>query len=165
MLIRGHHFLYRCRAFVESKRLFKINFHDYLLCFFFPILHSCMCILLIKSLCTSFSDKENRFGSSQKIGSRMYLYEQHSRQSDGRLNNSLSQHCLPRRVFYPPTQKSKMRRILIWHLCVILKTLFARRGVPPGFIQDWQVMSKGQEVLRNPCGSPQRFQKFNIYRL
>lgn len=85
----GRPFSLQMPAFVESKRLFKINFHDYLLCFFFPILHSFMCIL-INSLCTSFSDKENRFSSSQKIGSRTYLYEQHSRQSDGALNNSLS---------------------------------------------------------------------------
>lgn len=85
----GRPFSVQMPAFVESKRLFKINFHDYLLCFFFPILQSFMCIL-INSLCTSFSDKENRFSCSQKIGSRSYLYEQHSRQSGGALNNSLS---------------------------------------------------------------------------
>lgn len=85
----GRPFSLQMPAFVESKRLFKINFHDYLLCFFFPILHSFMCILT-HSLCTSFSDKENRFSSSQKIGSRTYLYEQHSQQSVGALNNSLS---------------------------------------------------------------------------
>lgn len=85
----GRPFSLQMPAFVESKRLFKINFHDYLLCFFFPILHSFMCIL-INSLCTSFTDKENRFSSSQKIGLRTYLYEQHSRQFDGALNNSLS---------------------------------------------------------------------------
>lgn len=85
----GRPFSLQMPAFVESKRLFKINFHDYLLCFFFPIPHSFMCIL-INSLCTSFSDKENRFSCSQKIGSRTYLYEQHRRQSGGALNNSLS---------------------------------------------------------------------------
>lgn len=112
VLIQGDHFLYRCRAFVESKHLFKINFQDYLLCFFFPILHSFMCILLLNSLCCSLGDEEKKI-ASKKIGSRNIC-----------MNNTTIQTTWWKSVIYKPIRlvtlstdmKSEMWLILIWHL-------------------------------------------------